>query len=155
MNLPRPSSSGKLGAWTRGTTETDDITVSMNLSCVYCEIHCAGIIVLMTLIKVNGRKRRESLKRKLIRRKGLLYFAYYNQLLQCIWTLLYQHNRFHDTWNEIVLCIDSIVAKLSRYETSNAKILSTVSKSLFVLELKSIYIMHDRILTLIAYARWH
>lgn len=25
MNLPRPSSSGKLGAWTRGTTETDDI----------------------------------------------------------------------------------------------------------------------------------
>lgn len=26
MNLPRPSSSGKLGAWTRGTTETDDIS---------------------------------------------------------------------------------------------------------------------------------
>lgn len=25
MNLPRPSSSGKLGAWTRGTTKTDDI----------------------------------------------------------------------------------------------------------------------------------
>lgn len=26
MNLPRPSSSGKLGAWTRGATETNDIT---------------------------------------------------------------------------------------------------------------------------------
>lgn len=26
MNLPMPSSSGKLGAWTRGTTETDDIS---------------------------------------------------------------------------------------------------------------------------------
>lgn len=26
MNLPMPSSSGKLGAWTRGTIETDDIS---------------------------------------------------------------------------------------------------------------------------------